>query len=55
MSIGEDNETFFIRVWKPFPSRHVLKTLRGSLGSRKGQNPKEDNSITMMSISLFLE
>ena len=29
-SIGEENEAFFIRVWKPLPSRHVLKTLRGS-------------------------
>ena len=27
-SIGEENEAFFIRVWKPLPSRHVLKTLR---------------------------
>ena len=34
-SVGEENETFFIRVWKPLPSRRVLKTLRGS--------PKEDN------------
>ena len=23
-------EAFFIRVWKPLPSRHVLKTLKGS-------------------------
>ena len=30
MSIGEGNEAFFIRMWKPLPSRHVLKTLRGS-------------------------
>ena len=30
-SVGEGNETFFIRVWKPHPSRRVLKTLRGSL------------------------
>ena len=29
-SIGKENETFFIRVWKPLPSRRVLKTLRGS-------------------------
>ena len=29
-SIGEENETSFIRVWKTLPSRHVLKTLRGS-------------------------
>ena len=27
----EENETFFIKVWKPLSSRHVLKTLRGSL------------------------
>ena len=26
--VGEVNETFFIRVWKPLPSRCVLKTLR---------------------------
>ena len=24
----EENKTFFIMVWKPLPSRHVLKTLR---------------------------
>ena len=30
MSVGEKNETFFIREWKPLTSRHVLKTLRGS-------------------------
>ena len=23
--VGEENETPFIRVWKPFPSRRVLK------------------------------
>ena len=23
-SVGEGNETFFIRVWKPLPNRHVL-------------------------------
>ena len=28
--VGEENETFFIRVWKPLPSKRVLKTLRGS-------------------------
>ena len=29
-SVGEGNEAFFIRIWKYLPSRHVLKTLRGS-------------------------
>ena len=29
-SVGEGSKTFFIRVWKPLPSRHVLKTLSGS-------------------------
>ena len=24
-SVGERNEAFLIRVWKPLPSRHVLK------------------------------
>ena len=24
-SVGEENKTFFIRVWKPLPSRSVLK------------------------------
>jgi len=28
--LRERNEAFFIRVWKPLPSQHVLKTLRGS-------------------------
>ena len=27
-SVGEGNETFLIRVWKPLPSRRVLKTMR---------------------------
>ena len=27
-SVGEENKAFFIRVWKPLPSRHILKTLR---------------------------
>ena len=27
---GEENEVFIIRVWKPLPSRRVLKTLRES-------------------------
>ena len=26
--VGEENETPFIRMWKPFTSRCVLKTLR---------------------------
>ena len=26
--VGEENEPPFISVWKPFPSRRVLKTLR---------------------------
>ena len=34
--IGEENETFFIRVWKPLTSKHVLTTFRGSLKG-KGQ------------------
>ena len=29
-SVGEENEAFFIRVWKPLPSIRVLKTLRGN-------------------------
>ena len=29
-SAGEENETPFIRVWRPLPSRLVSKTLRGS-------------------------
>ena len=29
-SIGEENETPFIRVWKPLPSRDIVKTLRES-------------------------
>ena len=28
--VGEENETFFIRLWKPLSSIRVLKTLRGS-------------------------
>ena len=37
--IGEENKTFFIRVWKPLLSRRVLKTLKKS---PKGKI-KEDN------------
>ena len=29
-SVGEENETFFIWVWKPLPSICILKALRGS-------------------------
>ena len=42
MSVGVENETPFIRVqkplsvWKPLPSRRVLKTLRGTR-KRKAQ------------------
>ena len=36
--VGKENETSFIRVWKPFPSRRVLKALRG--------NPKRTISIS---------
>ena len=28
--VGEENEAFFIRVWKSLPSRHVLKSLKRS-------------------------
>ena len=35
--IGEENEVSVIRVWKPLPSRHVLKTLRGSPKGKQGQ------------------
>ena len=38
---GERN--IFIRVWKPLPSRHVLKTLRES---SKGENPKKTISAS---------
>ena len=30
-SVGEENETPFIRVWNPLPRIRVLKTLRGTL------------------------
>ena len=29
-SVGEENETFFIREWILLPSRCILKTLRGN-------------------------
>ena len=29
-SVGEGNKAFLVRVWKPLPSRRVLRTLRGS-------------------------
>ena len=29
-SVGEENETTFIRVWKPLPSKCILETLRES-------------------------
>ena len=38
-SVGEENETFFIRVWKPLPSRRVLKPwgLRWYVTGQSGQ------------------
>ena len=36
-SVGEENETFFIRVWNPLPSRRVLKILKKK--SLKGSWP----------------
>ena len=41
--VGEDNKAFFGRVWKPLPSKHVLKTLRGSSKGKaqRGQYPLE--------------
>ena len=38
-SVEEENETSLIKVWKPLPSRRVLKTLRESLKekSQRGQ------------------
>ena len=36
--VGERNEAFFTRVWKPLPNRRVLKTLR--------ENPKRTMSAS---------
>ena len=41
--VGEENETLFIRVWKPVPRRRILKTLRG--------NPKGKSSKRTISAS----
>ena len=30
MLVGEEIETFFIKVWKPLPNRRVQKILKGS-------------------------
>ena len=38
-SIGEENENFFIRVWKSLPSRHVLKTLKESPKGKAQRGP----------------
>ena len=37
----EENETFFVRVWKPLPSKRILKILRESLKGKaqRGQCP----------------
>ena len=40
----EENETFFIRVWKPLPSRRALKTLRGS---PKGKAQREQYLVAV--------
>ena len=29
ISVGEENEAFFIRVWKSLPNRRIVKILRG--------------------------
>ena len=42
-SVGEENEVFFIRVWKPLSNKHVLKTLRGS---PKGKTQKRTISAS---------
>ena len=31
-SVGEENKTFFVKMWKLFSSKSVLKTLRISSG-----------------------
>ena len=41
--VGEENEAFLIRVWKSLPSKHVLKTLRGSV---KWKSPKRTISVS---------
>ena len=41
-SIEEENETFIIKVWKPLPSRHILKP--------RGEAQKE-SPMTTISIS----
>ena len=45
-SVGEENETFFIRVWKSLLSRRVLKTLRGS---PKGKTQRGQYLLQMVS------
>ena len=42
-SVGDENETFLIRVWKLFSSKRVLKTLREA---RKGKSPKRTISAS---------
>ena len=37
--VGEENKTLFIRVWKPLPSKYVLKTLGESI-KEKAQRRK---------------
>ena len=37
-SVREENETSFIRVWKPLPNRRVLKTLRESSKEKVQKN-----------------
>ena len=46
--VGEENETPFIRVWKPFPNRHVKgKPIRGNLEGKaqRGQYLEEFLSL----------
>ena len=41
---GEENKTFFIRVWKPLSSIDALKILRGS---PKGNVQKEQSRLAV--------
>ena len=65
-SVGEENETPFIRVWKPLPSRRVLKALRenpkGKVQRRQRHpyidqycSPKESEDEKTFKFGMFVE
>ena len=53
-SVGEENEAFFIRTWKPLPSRRSLKTLRGSLKGKARKKQYPPTAVTFILVISYI-